>query len=466
VRMMGYERSELIGHTVKELNIWASAGERERVMANLQAYGAIRDYSAKFRSKGGLIKDTQISIEQIQVQEEPCLLVSIRDVTESRLMERQLRAAQKMEAIGRLAGGVAHDFNNVLMIISGSAQIMQGSKRGDPKENARYLAQIESATEKGASLTRQLLAFSRQQVLHPTTLDLNLIVTDLWKLLPRLLGEDVETVLHLAHNLGSVSADRGQIEQVIMNLAVNARDAMPKGGKLVLETCNVELDHTSATRHGTEIPPGHYVALTVSDTGIGMDVETQARLFEPFFTTKELGKGTGLGLATVYGIVKQSSGYVWVYSEVGKGTTFRVYLPRVSGITLAQSVPVSLPAAGGTETVLVVEDESALREMTSNYLEGKGYKVLEAGGRKDALEVCRDFQGPIHVMLTDVVMPGGGGPDLAKAVLEKRPGLRVIYMSGYTDRVLSEELVGEKAAFLQKPFSLEHLASKIRSLLN
>ena len=466
VRMMGYERSELIGHTSKELNIWASAEEREQVIANLQAHGAIHNYSAKFRSKGDVIKEAQISIEQIQVQEEPCLLVSIRDMTESRLMERQLRAAQKMEAIGRLAGGVAHDFNNVLMIISGSAQIMQSSERNDHKENAKYLAQIESATEKGASLTRQLLAFSRQQLLHPTILDLNLIVTDLWKLLPRLLGEDVETVLHLASNLGSVSADRGQIEQVIMNLAVNARDAMPKGGKLVLETCNVELDHTSAIRHGTEIPPGHYVALTVSDTGTGMDAETQARLFEPFFTTKELGKGTGLGLATVYGIVKQSAGYVWVYSEVGKGTTFRVYLPRVAAKILAQPVPVNQPVAGGSETVLVVEDESALREMTSNYLEGKGYKVLEAGDRRGALQVCRDFEGPIHVMLTDVVMPGGGGPDLAKAVLEKRPGLRVIYMSGYTDRVLTEEFVGEKAAFLQKPFSLEHLASKIRSLLN
>jgi two-component system, cell cycle sensor histidine kinase and response regulator CckA len=465
IRMMGYERSELVGHTVKELNIWVGQ-DREQVMAKLQEHGAIRDYSTKFRSKGGRIKEGQISIEQIQVQEESCLIVSIRDVTESRLMERRLRAAQKMEAIGRLAGGVAHDFNNVLMIISGSAQIMQASSRNDPKDNARYLAQIESATEKGASLTRQLLAFSRQQVLHPTVLDLNLIVTDLWKLLPRLLGEDVETVLHLSSNLGSVSADRGQIEQVIMNLAVNARDAMPKGGKLILETGNVELDGTSATRHGTEIPPGHYVVLAVTDTGMGMDVDTQAKLFEPFFTTKELGKGTGLGLATVYGIVKQSSGYVWVYSEVGKGTAFKVYLPRIPGKAGVQPVPVTQVAAGGTETILLVEDEGALRELASDYLRSKGYRVLAAGDRKNALKVCEDFTGPIHVMLTDVVMPGGGGPELAKAVLQTRPGLRVIYMSGYTDRVMTEELVGEKATFLQKPFSLEHLAARIRSLLN
>jgi two-component system, cell cycle sensor histidine kinase and response regulator CckA len=462
VRMMGYERSELVGNTVKELNIWAP-GEREQVMAKLQESGAIRDYDTKFRSKSGKIKEGRISIEQIQDQAEPCLLVSIRDVTESRLMERQLRAAQKMEAIGRLAGGVAHDFNNVLMIISGSAQMIQASKQND--QNARYLSQINSATEKATSLTRQLLAFSRQQVLHPTILDLNLIVTDLWKILPRLLGEDVETVLHLASNLGSVSADRGQIEQVIMNLAVNARDAMPQGGKLVLETANVELDNTSAIRHGTEIPPGHYVVLAVTDTGVGMDAETQARLFEPFFTTKELGKGTGLGLATVYGIVKQSVGYVWVYSEVGKGTAFKVYLPRVPAKAAEQRPPRSQPVAGGTETILLVEDEVALRELASEYLGSKGYKVLEAGDRKAAVKVCKDFEGPIHVMLTDVVMPGGGGPDLAKVVLETRPDLRVIYMSGYTDRVVSEKL-GEGATFLQKPFSLEHLAGKIRSLLN
>ena len=465
VRMIGYERSELIGHTVNELDIWAP-GEREQVLVKLQERGAIRDYNTKFRSKGGRTKEAQISMEQIQVQDEACLLVSIRDVTESRLMEQKLRAAQKMEAIGRLAGGVAHDFNNVLMIISGSAQIMQASTRNDTPENARYLAQIRSATDKAASLTRQLLAFSRQQVLHPTILDLNGIVADLWKLLPRLLGEDVETVLNLASGLGSVNADRGQIEQVIMNLAVNARDAMPEGGKLVLETANVELDSTSAIRHGAEIPAGHYVVLAVTDTGMGMDAETQAKVFEPFFTTKELGKGTGLGLATVYGIVKQSAGYVWVYSEVGKGTAFKVYLPRVPGKADAHRASLSQPVSGGTETILLVEDESGLRELASDFLGSKGYKVLAAGNKQDALQVCNEYDGPIDVMLTDVVMPGGGGPELARAVLQTRPDLRVIYMSGYTDRVLSAELVGEKVAFLQKPFSLEHLASKIRSLIN
>jgi len=330
VRMMGYERSELIGHTVKELNVW-KPGEREQVVARLKDCGAIRDHYATFRAKGGQIKEGQISIEQIQVQEEPCLIVSIRDVTESRLLERQLRAAQKMEAIGRLAGGVAHDFNNALMIISGSAQMMQASRNNDPKQNARYLAQIEAATEKAAALTGQLLAFSRQQRMHLTVLDLNLIVTDLWKLLPRLLGEDIQTVLHLSASTCTVSADRGQIEQVIMNLALNSRDAMPQGGKLVLETSILELAGPSAALRGTEVPPGPYVVLSVTDTGLGMNAETQAKLFEPFFTTKEFGKGTGLGLAAVYGIVKQSSGYVGVSSELGKGTAFKVYLPRVTG---------------------------------------------------------------------------------------------------------------------------------------
>jgi two-component system cell cycle sensor histidine kinase/response regulator CckA len=463
VRMMGYERSELIGRTVKDLNLWAP-GEREQVMSNLQESGAIRDYDTKFRIKGGQIKETQISIEQIRVQEQPCLLVSIRDMTESRLMEQQLRAAQKMEAIGRLAGGVAHDFNNVLMIISSAAQMMQGATH-DADAKARYLSQIQSATEKATSLTRQLLAFSRQQVLHPAILDLNIVVSDLWKILPRLLGEDVETVLHLATDLGSVSADRGQIEQVIMNLAVNARDAMPGGGKLIVETANVDLDGTGSAEHGGGKLAGGFVMLAVTDTGTGMDAETQARIFEPFFTTKELGKGTGLGLATVYGIVKQSAGHVMVYSTPGKGATFKLYLPRVREKVMSQPTPSGESAGRGTETLLLVEDEPALRDLASEFLRSEGYTVLEAGNRREALHLCRSHEGPIHALISDVVLPGGGGPDLAKAALETRPDLRVIYMSGYTDRVVGSELMGANATFLQKPFSLEVLARKLRSLL-
>jgi len=463
VRMMGYERSELIGKTVKELRMWAP-GEREQVIAKLQKGGAIRDYNTTFRTKGDQIREAQISIDQIQVQEEPCLLITIRDVTESRLMELQLRAAQKMEAIGRLAGGVAHDFNNVLMIISSAAQMMKSGPHDDDRK-ARYLSQIQSATEKATSLTRQLLAFSRQQVLHPAILDLNGVVGDLWKMLPQLLGEDVETVLHLASDLGSVSADRGQIEQVIMNLAVNARDAMPGGGRLTVETANALLDGTTSGRHGTENPVGEFVMLAVTDTGIGMDAPTQAKIFEPFFTTKEIGKGTGLGLATVYGIVKQSAGHVTVYSELGKGTTFKVYLPRVREKAALGLASPAKPALGGTETLLLVEDESALRELASEFLRSKGYTVLEAGNRREALHVCRNHEGPIHALLTDVVLPGGGGPDLAKVLLGMRPDLRVIYMSGYTDQVLSEELHREDTTFLQKPFGLDTLARTVRSLL-
>ena len=464
VRMTGYEHWELIGKTGNELGLWGPA-EREAVMARIAEGGALRDYDTRIRQKSGRMIEALISFEQIQVGAEACILAICRDVTENRLMEQQLRAAQKMEAIGRLAGGVAHDFNNVLMIISSAAQLMQGAVN-DEEKRARYLSQIQSATEKATSLTRQLLAFSRQQVLHPAILDLNAVVGDLWKILPRLLGEDVETVLHLASDLGSVNADRGQIEQVIMNLAVNARDAMPGGGKLIVETANAELDGTAQELHGVaEDLTGDFVKLAVTDTGSGMDAETQARIFEPFFTTKELGKGTGLGLATVYGIVKQSAGHIVVYSEPGKGTTFEVYLPRAREKTAPSLKTASEPASGGSETLLLVEDEGALREMASEFLRSKGYEVLEAANRREALQICRSHEGPIHVLITDVVMPGGGGPDLAKAVLETRSSLRVIYMSGYTDRVVSSELIGEHSTFLQKPFSLEVLARKIRLLL-
>jgi two-component system cell cycle sensor histidine kinase/response regulator CckA len=462
-RMTGYERRELIGKTTSELSLWLP-GDRERVMAEMAERGAVHDFNSKIRQKGGQIIEIVFSLEQIQVGEEPCVLAICRDVTETRLMEQQLRAAQKMEAVGRLAGGVAHDFNNVLMIISSAAQLMQGAMH-DEEKRARYLSQIQSATEKATSLTRQLLAFSRQQVLHPTILDLNVVVGDLWKILPRLLGEDVETALHLASDLGSVNADRGQIEQVIMNLAVNARDAMPGGGKLVVETANAELDGAALSRHGAEKLTGGFVRLTVIDTGGGMDAETQGRIFEPFFTTKEVGKGTGLGLATVYGIVKQSAGHIVVDSERGKGTTFTVYLPRVREETKSLPMLDSQPASGGSETLLLVEDEGALREMASEFLRSKGYEVLEAGNRREALQVCRNYVGRIHVLITDVVMPGGGGPDLAKAVLETRADLRVIYISGYTDRVVGSDLIGENTTFLQKPFSLEVLARKIRMLL-
>jgi two-component system cell cycle sensor histidine kinase/response regulator CckA len=368
-----------------------------------------------------------------------------------------------MEAVGRLAGGVAHDFNNLLMVISGYAQLLDESS-ADPKKVVEYATRIQDASSKAATVTRQLLAFSRKQVLEPTVLDLSYVVKDLAKMLPRLLGDDVETVLELDPQVGTVRADRGQIEQVIVNLGVNARDAMPQGGRLTIATSNVALD--ASYYQGVEVPPGQYVLLAVSDTGIGMDAATQVHIFEPFYTTKEAGKGTGLGLATVYGIVKQSSGFIWVYSEPDRGSIFKIYLPRVDAAADSDESlqPVQAPSAG-TETILLVEDEAVLRNVCRVYLECKGYTVLEAGNAKEAMKICQSYDRPIHVLITDIVMPGPGGLELARSALEIRPALSVVLVSGYTDRALDREAISF-AKFLQKPFSFDALARTVRSLLD
>jgi len=368
-----------------------------------------------------------------------------------------------MEVVGRLAGGVAHDFNNLLMIISVYAQLMQESST-DPKKVVEYATHIQDASSRGATVTRQLLAFSRKQVLESAVLDLSYVVKDLGKMLPRLLGEDVETVIDLEPQLGTVRADRGQLEQVIMNLVVNARDAMPEGGRLTIATNNVTLD--ASYYQGVEVPPGRYVLLSVSDTGTGMDAEAQAHLFEPFYTTKEAGKGTGLGLATVYGIVKQSQGFIWVYSEPGKGSTFKIYFPRVDVTADSDESlqPAQVPS-GGTETILLVEDEAVLRNLCRVYLEAKGYTVLEAGNAKEAMKICQSYDLPIHLLITDIVMPGLGGLELAKSALELRPALAVVLVSGYTDRPVDRASIGF-GKFLQKPFSFDALARTARSLLD
>jgi PAS domain S-box-containing protein len=463
-RIMGYARSELIGRTVTELGLW-TAGERKTVLSKFVEDELIRAHQTQLRAKGDRKVDVELSLEQIWVEKQPCLLTIIRDITEQRRLEQQYRAAQKMEAVGRLAGGIAHDFNNILGIVLGYVQLAQ--QRTPPDEAlTKMLANIRKAGDRGAALTRQLLAFSRQQVLQPEVLDLNVVLVELWKLLPRLLGEDVDTELRLTPNLGRIYADRGQIEQVVMNLAVNARDAMPHGGKLLVETTEVELDSLAAARHSVETPPGRYVMLAVTDTGVGMDAETQSRIFEPFFTTKEFGRGTGLGLATAYGIVKQSGGHIWVYSEPGRGSAFKVFLPRAGAEAPSESALTSEPAAGGTETILVVEDETALREVTAEYLRRKGYAVLEAGDPQEALQVSTSHPGTIHLMVTDVVMPHGSGPEVAKLLLERFPHLHVIYVSGFTDQAIQSELGQEGTVFLQKPFPLDALARKVRSLLD
>ena len=380
-------------------------------------------------------------------------------------LEAHLHQTSKMEAVGRLAGGVAHDFNNLLTIINGYSEILIEELVTDAKA-IDYLKEIRNAGGRAASLTRQLLAFSRRQVLTPQVLDLNAVVSNLEKMLRRLIGEDIKLHTFLNPSLGRVKADPGQIEQVIMNLAVNARDAMPKGGNLAIETSNVELDEEYARNHPT-VKPGPHVVLVVSDTGVGMTPETQARIFEPFFTTKEQGKGTGLGLATVYGIVKQSGGSVWVYSELGKGTTFKIHFPVASDSSAVKEPPkLETDLASGTETVLVVEDEDGVRSLVRLALVSGGYKVLETPDPESALAICASYDGPIHLLLTDVVMPQMSGPEVASKVAARRPGIRVLYMSGYTDdAVVHHGVLSQEMPFIQKPFSPAALRKKIREVL-
>ncbi len=390
-----------------------------------------------------------------------------RDVTERVQLEQQLRQAQKMEAVGRLAGGIAHDFNNILTAITGYADLLlEDLGATDPRR--QDADEIHKAADRAAGLTRQLLAFSRQQVLQPTVLEVNKLVSDVEKMLRRLLGEDVELSTRLAPTTGRVKADPGQLEQVIMNLAVNARDAMPNGGKLTLETGNVDLDEAYASDH-YPARAGPFVLLAVSDTGTGMSEETQAHMFEPFFTTKEKGKGTGLGLATVYGIIKQSGGFIWVYSEVGHGTTFKLYLPRVQELAERGSEPAQAPArpARGTETVLVVEDEAPVRSVARQVLERHGYTVLEAPTAEAALDIATRYSGTIHLLLTDVVMPGLNGRELASRLADLRPDARVIFMSGYTDDAVTPHGVLEPgSAYVQKPFTPDAIARRVREVLD
>jgi two-component system cell cycle sensor histidine kinase/response regulator CckA len=389
-----------------------------------------------------------------------------RDVTELKGLEEQFRQAQKMEAVGRLAGGVAHDFNNLLTVINGySAVAFSGLRAEDP--NRELLAQVQQAGERAVNLTRQLLAFSRKQMLQPQVVNLNEVLVELHKLLKRLIGEDVELALVQAPDLGLAKVDPGQFEQAVINLAVNARDAMPQGGRLTIETRNAELDEDYAERH-SEVRPGHYVLVAVSDTGHGMDEATKARIFEPFFTTKEVGKGTGLGLAMVYGFVKQSEGHVEVQSEGGHGTTLKVYLPRAEAtVPSAKSLPGLLKVPTGTETVLLVEDEDAVRALSRLILQSSGYTVLEARDGQEGAWVAQQHPGPIHLLVTDLVMPRMSGRRLAEVLTEAWPHLRVLFLSGYTDELLLQHGVPDTGfAFLQKPFSPISLARKVREVLD
>ncbi|HWY08598.1 MAG TPA: PAS domain S-box protein [Candidatus Acidoferrales bacterium] len=426
-------------------------------------------FQAEFRVRRKDGREVWLSDTAVIVQgsdSHPVMEGIMVDITERKALETQLQQSRKMEAVGRLAGGIAHDFNNLLTIISGYTELAL-SRPHLPSEAHADIERIENASGRAAALVRQLLAFSRKQVLQPKILDLNKIVLNLDSLLRRLMDERIEMVTRVKDDLGKVKADPAQVEQVIMNLVVNARDAMPEGGRLVVETCNADLDALYAVDHVT-VKPGRYVMLAVSDTGVGMDRQTVGHIFEPFFTTKESGRGTGLGLSTVYGIVKQSGGYIWVYSEPGKGSTFKVYLPRVDEVPEAVSAALAAPRPQrGTETILVVEDEEAVRELIQTVLTEKGYEVIPSLDPKHAEQIAARFSGDIHLLLTDVVMPGTSGRELAARISARRRDIRVLFMSGYTDNVItSGGMLEEGLAFLQKPFSPAALVQKVREVLS
>ena len=468
--IFGYARKELIGKPVEML---LPERFRERHIGHRTAFQAnptIRRMGVGIElfalRKDGVEIPVEVTLSPLRTNEHTEILSIIRDVSERKQLELQLSQSQKMEAIGTLAGGVAHDFNNHLGVIIGYSELLLDRlPPGDPLRKSATM--IREAGQRSASLTRQLLAFSRRQIFEPKVLDLNAVVSDIDSMLRPLIGEDVELVTLLDPSLGKLRADPAQVDQIIMNLAVNARDAMPHGGRLILQTSNADLDEAYASKHAT-VKPGHYVMLAVSDNGTGMDKQTQEQIFEPFFTTKEKGQGTGLGLSMVYGIVKQSGGYIWVYSELGQGTTFKIYLPRMDeDVADASAEPVLRPASTGQEIVLVVEDEGMLRELFCEFLRESGYTVLAAGTGEEAVEISSRHQGPIHLLLTDAVMPGIRGRELAHSLEQRRPDMKVLFVSGYTDdSVLRSGLVQPGTAFLQKPFSRGALTRKVRAVLN
>ena len=452
--LYGYSREELI-----ELSLSDLRADDESQAESQSSPGALR-----LRHKSGRTLEIEIDAHAIRYGGRQAELAVFKDVAGRRHMEEQLRQARKMEAVGMLAGGVAHDFNNLLTIISGYGQlILNNLNASDP--NRHSAEQIMRAGERAAALTKQLLAFSRRQVLQPKVVDLNRVVTGLGAMLRRLIGEDVDLRLELDSGLGRVYADPGQLEQMIMNLVINARDAMPRGGTLIVETGNAELDSSYAGRH-LEAKSGPYVMLAVSDNGTGMDAATKARLFEPFFTTKSPGKGTGLGLSTVFGIVKQGGGSVDVHTEPDRGTSVKVYLPRIDRPAPVESEERPAASARGAETILVVEDDDMVRHLVRETLERGGYTVIDAAGPAEARKASDQHKGPIHLLVTDVVMPKVSGPELAGQLSRKRDDLKVLYMSGYTDNaIVNAGLLRRDVAFIQKPFTPAALSEKVREVL-
>ncbi|HWZ43727.1 MAG TPA: response regulator, partial [Candidatus Saccharimonadales bacterium] len=468
VTMLGYASAEEVLQLSLSRDVYIKAGERRKVLEQTAEQDFYIGTELLWKRKNGTHVTVRVAGRSIRDAQGVTAIheAVAEDITEQRSLEQQLRQAQKMEAVGQLAGGVAHDFNNLLMVVNSCAELTRRNE-SDPARVRQYADQIIAAVTKASLVTRQLLTFSRKQVFQPRVLDLNLLLREFVKFLPHLIGEDVEMALVTTEGPVFITIDAGQAEQIVMNLAVNARDAMPQGGKLVIAIATADQEGSDAPLH-PGAPAGHYVTLAVSDSGVGMDMETKGRIFEPFFTTKETGKGTGLGLATVFGIVKQVGGYISVESEPGQGTTFRIYFPRVeqpSRVALTPEV-IAEELSKGSETVLLVEDEDGLRSITKEFLESIGYKVMESRNGGEAIDLMLKYQAPIHVLLTDLVMPGMHGSEVAIRLKQAHPRAKVILMSGYSNRAVQLEKIGADSLFLQKPFPLTTLAQKIRSLLD
>jgi PAS domain S-box-containing protein len=465
-QVTGYDQTEVVGQPLGILKSEQQAGELYEEMWNTVLSGKVFHGVVMNRKKNGETFILEKSITPLRNRQGAIthFISTGRDITGQRQLEQQLQQAQKMDAIGKLAGGVAHDFNNLLMIISANAELTLDALSQQDSSRSR-IVEIMNASRRAADLTRQLLAFSRRQVQSLRILDLNSVIAEVSRMLPRLIGEDIQFSFIPGDDLGVVKADPVQIEQIVMNLATNARDAMPQGGRFTIETSKFHVDDTNLMRHSI-MPPGDYVSMIVSDSGMGIPRDQLEHVFEPFFTTKEAGKGTGLGLATVYGVVKQSGGFIWVYSEIGLGTTFKIYLPRTvqKNEIIARAVLTETPR--GSETVLLVEDEADVRELTREFLTRSGYTVIEAGNGEDGLRASRDYPGRIDLLITDVVMPKMSGPALAASLAAERPSMKVLFVSGYAENtVLRHGSIDVTARFLAKPFDLTSLARKVRQVL-